>query len=97
MNRVDILGYSGWDVAAKWYEAYIDLSQVISMRQLTDADKKYRNVSHLKEDMIHLVVKFELKNEDGLPLQDPVGWVVPGNIHAWAELVREAKRQAKNQ
>ena len=47
--------------------------------------------------MIHLVVKFELKNEDGLPLQDPVGWVVPGNIHAWAELVREAKRQAKNQ
>ena len=98
MNRVDILGYdSEWGSRAHWFESYIDLSKVISIRQLTEQDKSYRGVSHIKDDMVHLVVSFDLKYDNGLPLQNPVGWVVPGNIHAWAELVREAKRQARNQ
>lgn len=94
MNRVDIVGYL--DGESVFYESYVDLSQVISIRQLTDTDKARRQLEDF-DDLVHLVVRFEFDKNSQVPLQNPIGWIVPGNIHVWAELVREAKRQARNQ
>lgn len=91
MNRVDVLGYDAGDPA--WFECYLDLTNIIQIRELSKSDKAYRGVEFWQEDMSYLVFGSSIDPNNNR-VQNQLGWVVPGNAHTWAARVKEAKMEA---
>lgn len=91
MNKVRALSLqSGIPI---WEECYIDLTAVIAIRELTNEDKYIKGISVEKGPITRLVHKIDLDRENGT--QIPYGWIVPGDIHYWADQVETEKIRHK--